>query len=74
MLRCVMEPLHERQIRALRRVSNISTFYLFLNMNDFLLDLATKGGRKDEMKKLARVLHDAKRKREAISPTPRQKP
>ena len=57
-----MEPLHERQIRALRRASNKSTFYLFLNMNDFLLDLATKGGRKDEMRKLARVLHGAKRK------------
>jgi len=26
-------------------------------MNDFMLDLATKGGRKDEMEKLARVVY-----------------
>ncbi len=52
-----MEPLHERQIEALRKASGISTFYVFLDMSDFFLSLATKGGRKDEMKKLARVVH-----------------
>ncbi len=57
-----MEPLHERQIKALRKASGISTFYVFLDMNDFFLSLATKGGRKDEMKKLARVVHGATRK------------
>ncbi len=57
-----MEPLHERQIEALRKASGISTFYVFLDMNDFFLSLATKGGRKDEMKKLARVVHGATRK------------
>ena len=54
MLKHVMEPLHERQIEALRKASNISTFYLFLEMNDFAINLATKSGRKDEMEKLAR--------------------
>ena len=49
-----MEPLHERQIEALRKASGISTFEFFLDMNDFMLNLATKGGRKDEMAKLAR--------------------
>ncbi len=52
-----MEPLHERQIEALRKASNISTFYPFLEMNDFAINPATKGGRKDEMEKLARILH-----------------
>ncbi len=56
-----MEPLHERQIEALRKVSGISTFYVFLDMSDFVLNLATKGGRKDEMEKLARVVHGATR-------------
>ncbi len=54
-LRRVMEPLHERQIEALRKASRISTFYIFLGMNDFALNLATKGGRKEEMEKLARI-------------------
>ena len=49
-----MEPLNERQIKALRKASGIATFKIFLDMNDFMLDLATKGGRKDEMEKLAR--------------------
>jgi len=62
MLKHVMEPLHERQIDALRKASNISTFYLFLEMNDFAINLATKSGRKDEMEKLARVLRGATRK------------
>ncbi len=57
-----MEPLHERQIEALRKVSEISTFYIFLDMSDFILDLATKGGRRDEMEKLARVVHGTTRK------------
>ena len=51
-----MEPLDERQIRALRKASGIATFKIFLDMNDFMLDLATKGGRKHEMEKLARVV------------------
>jgi len=51
-----MEPLDERQIKALRKASGITTFKIFLDMNDFMLDLATKGGRKDEMEKLARVV------------------
>ena len=55
-----MEPLSERQIRALRKASGMSTFKVFLDMNDFLLDLATKGGRKSEMKKLARLLYGRK--------------
>jgi hypothetical protein len=62
MVRLVMEPLHERQIEALRRASGIGTFKIFLDMNDFMLDLATKGGRKDKMEKLARVVHGTKRK------------
>ena len=62
MLKRVMEPLHERQIEALRKASNISTFHLFFEMNDFAINLATKGGRKDEMEKLARVLRRATRK------------
>jgi len=62
MLKHVMEPLHERQIEALRKASNISTFYLFLEMNDFAINLATKSGRQDEMEKLARVLRGATRK------------
>ncbi len=62
MLRRVMEPLHERQIEALRKASGISTFYVFLDMSDFVLNLATKGGRKDEMEKLARAVHGATRK------------
>ena len=57
-----MVPLHKRQIEALRKASGISTFYVFLDMNDFILNLATKGGRKDEMEKLARVVHGAPRK------------
>jgi hypothetical protein len=57
-----MESLHPRQTAALRRASGISTFYVFLDMNDFVLDLATKGGRKEEMRNLARVVHGAKRR------------
>jgi hypothetical protein len=57
-----MEPLDERQIRALRKASGITTLKIFLDMNDFMLDLATKGGRKDEMEKLALVVHGTKRK------------
>ena len=56
-IRRVREPLHERQIESLRKASGISTFYVFLDMNDFILNLATKGGRKEEMEKLARILH-----------------
>ncbi len=33
-----------------------------MDMSDFMLDLATKGGRRDEMEKLARVIYGAKRK------------
>jgi hypothetical protein len=57
-----MEPLHERQIKALRKASGISTFYVFLDMNDFVLNLATRGGRRDEMEKLARIVHGKTRK------------
>jgi len=57
-----MEPLHERQIEALRKASGISTFKIFLDMNDFMLNLATKGGRKDEMEKLDRVIYGTKEK------------
>ena len=57
-----MEPLHPRQLQALRKMSGIETFHIFLDMNDFLLNLATKGGRKDEMKKLARILNGPTRK------------
>jgi hypothetical protein len=57
-----LEPLHPRQIRALRRTSGIETFHVFLNMNDFLIDLATKGGRRTEVKKLARIANGTKRK------------
>jgi len=38
-----MEPLDERQIKALRKASGITTLKIFLDMNDFLFDLATKG-------------------------------
>jgi hypothetical protein len=58
----VMEPLTERQIKALRKASGIRTFKIFLNMNDFMLNLATKGGRSEEMEKLARVVHGTKRR------------
>jgi hypothetical protein len=57
-----MEPLDERQIKALRKTSGITTFKIMLDMSDFFLDLATKNGRKDEMKKLARVVYGKKRK------------
>jgi len=63
MLGRIMEPLAERQIEALRKASGISTFRFFLGMNDFILDLATNGGRKDEMEKLAQFFHDGTRKR-----------
>jgi hypothetical protein len=56
-----MEPLHERQIGASRSFRN-KHVQVFLDMSDFMLDLATKGGRKDEMEKLARVIHGTKRK------------
>ena len=58
-----MEPVAERQIEALRKASGISTFRFFLGMNDFILDLATKRGRKDETEKLAQLFHDGTRKR-----------
>jgi len=45
-----MEPLSGRQIEALRKASGISTFKIFLDMNDFMLDLATKSGRREERK------------------------
>ncbi len=57
-----MEPLHERQIKALRKASGISTFLVMLDMSDFFLNLATKGGRKDELEKLTRVIYGTKRK------------
>ncbi len=57
-----MEPLDERQLKALRKASGINTFKMMLDMNDFMLDLATKGGRKDEMEKLARIIYGKKRK------------
>jgi len=57
-----MEPPDQRQIRALRKASRIATFKMMLDMNDFMLDLATKGGRKDEMEKLARIIYGKKRK------------
>ncbi len=46
----------------MRKASRIATFKMMLDMNDFMLDLATKGGRKDEMEKLARVVYGKKRK------------
>ncbi len=57
-----MEPLHERQIKALRKASGISTFLVMLDMSDFFLNLATKGGSKDELEKLTRVIYGTKRK------------
>jgi len=57
-----MEPLHERQIKALRKASGISTFLVMLDMSDFFLNLATRGGRKDELEKLTRVIYGTKRK------------
>jgi hypothetical protein len=54
--------LHPKQIKALRKTSGIETFYVFLNMNDFLIDLATKGGRRTEVRKLARIANGTKRK------------
>jgi hypothetical protein len=56
----VLEPLTERQIKALRRLSGIATLRVMMNMSDFLLDLATKGGRRDEMEQLARVVYGEK--------------
>ena len=57
-----MEPLHERQIKTLRKASGISTFLVMLDMSDFFLNLATRGGRKDELEKLTRVIYGTKRK------------
>ncbi len=57
-----MEPLNERQIKALRKASGVDTFKMMLDMNDFMLDLATKGGRRDEMEQPARVIDGKKRK------------
>jgi len=57
-----MEPLEKRQIQALRKAAGVGTFRFYLDLNDSLLDLATKGGRKSEMKKLARTFYEAKRK------------
>ena len=57
-----MEPLRERQIKALRKASGISTFLVMLDMSDFFLNLATRGGRKDELEKLTRVIYGTKRK------------
>ncbi len=57
-----MEPLDQRQIKALRKASGIPTFKMMLDMNDFMVDLATKGGRKDEMEKLGRIIYGKKRK------------
>jgi hypothetical protein len=58
-----MEPLTDRQIEALRKASGISTFKIFLSMNDFMLNLARKSGRKDEMKKLKHLLKETKSKK-----------
>ena len=66
-----MEPLNERQIKALRKASGIATFKIFLDMNDFILDLATKGGRKDEMEKLARVVYGKNRNHRVSKKRPR---
>ncbi len=57
-----MEPLHEQQIEALRKSPGIRTVYVLMDMSDFVLNLATKGGRRDEMERLARVIHGATRK------------
>jgi len=35
---------------------------VMLDMSDFFLNLATKGGRKDEMEKLTRIIYGTKRK------------
>ncbi len=61
-MRRFSEPLHPRQIEALRKASGIATLHVMMDMSDFMLDLATKGGRRDEMEKLARVIYGAKRK------------
>ncbi len=57
-----METLHQRQIEALRKTGGIRTVYVLMDMSDFILDLATKGGRRDEMERLARVVNGAARK------------
>lgn len=57
-----MEPLHQRQIEALRKTAGIRTVYVLMDMSDFILDLATKGGRRDEMERLAWVVNGAARK------------
>ena len=57
-----MEPLHERQIQALRKASGISTVYIMMDMSDFMLDLATRGGRRIEMERLARIVYGTRRK------------
>jgi hypothetical protein len=61
-----MEPLDERQIKAVRKASGIDTFKIMLEMNDFYLDLLTKGGRKDEFAKLARVVYGDKQKQQRL--------
>ena len=63
--------MNERQIKALRKASGIATFKIFLDMNDFMLDLATKGGRKDEMEKLARVVYGKNRNHRVSKKRPR---
>ncbi len=57
-----MEPLDERQIKALRKASGITTLKIFLDMNDFMLDLATKGRPKGRVGEAGpgRSWHEAK--------------
>lgn len=67
-----MDSLDERQIKALRKASGVSTFKFMLDMNDFILDLATKGGRKEEFEKLARIMYGDKQRQKRTSATKNQ--
>ena len=62
MTRNKLDPLESRQLEALKKTANIDKFKFYLDMNDFLLSLATKGGRKHEMQRLAKVFYGAARK------------
>ncbi len=54
--------MHERQIQALRKASGMSTVYVMMDTSDFMLSLATRGGRRIEMERLARIVYGTRRK------------
>ncbi len=68
-----MESIDKRQIKAVRKASGMDTFKIMLEMNDFYLDLLTRGGRKDEFVKLARVVYGDKQKQQKRPPSTKRR-